>query len=228
VSGWDPIDPTKLPGSDWRYRAVLVGLVTVAVFVLRAELWATPVVPGQRWTLDANLATVIVTLITVALAPTMATALKWRQDRQLAKEQRERDVLAATKVEAVAARAEDAAAKVEAARVDLVVTTSRVDQKLDIIHTLVDGRLTGALTKLDELRVLLLQIAPHDPRVQRLVSAVETTLTPLPPVPVDDAKLIAAKEAATLIVDAEKEAAALIVTAEKKAAAKLAAEEKVP
>jgi hypothetical protein len=158
-----------------------------------------------------------VSLITVAIAPTLATALKWRQDNRISKEQRARDEVAAAKVEAVAVKAEETAAKVEAARVDLVLTTSRVDAKLDGIHTLVNSRLTDALARLDEVRAMLVAVAPHDPRVQRLMSAVEGTLAPLPAVPVDDARLGAAKEAAALILHAAKVAAD-----------KLAAEEKAP
>jgi hypothetical protein len=61
-----------------------------------------------------------------------------------------------------------AAVKVETVRTDLQEQGAQVSVKLDTIHTLVNSRLTAALTMIGDLSAVLRQIAPNDPRVQAL------------------------------------------------------------
>jgi hypothetical protein len=76
------------------------------------------------------------------------------------------DRRAAAKV--VKAAADTAANKVESVRVELAQQTTAVTAQLGTIHELVNSRLTAALSMIVELKALLRERAPDDPRVQAL------------------------------------------------------------
>jgi hypothetical protein len=75
---------------------------------------------------------------------------------------------AATQAVAVS-EAQAVAARVEEAREILAVNTAEVGQKLDVIHTLVNDRLSLALEMISQLKSMLIQVAPNDPRVKAIL-----------------------------------------------------------
>lgn len=106
---------------------------------------------------------VFLALIAAIIVPIMGTAVKWFQDRDIAKRSE--------------ANAAAAAVKVEEARKALAASTANVDHKLDNIHTLVNSQLTEAverfkqaLLEIADLKKLLARIAPNDPRVKELTN----------------------------------------------------------
>ena len=126
--------------------------------------------------LDPNITLVLLAIVGI-IVPLCTLAVKYAQDRRLA-------AAAAQEVKAVAIKIEEArkahaalaksaghevravAARVEKTRREVAATT---DAKLEIIHTLVNSRLTRALDMIEELKHILTALAPDDPRVQALI-----------------------------------------------------------
>lgn len=120
-------------------------------------------------TLDPNLALVLVAIVGI-LVPLATLFVNFIQNRSIAKEQQARALTTAAEVRNVAVKVEEArhdraAAAVEAAavavetRVSLDASRARVDERLDVIYTLVNGRLTQALNTIEELKRMLQQHA---------------------------------------------------------------------
>jgi hypothetical protein len=114
--------------------------------------------------LDANIALVAVTLIGIVVP-----VLKWLDDRSNRREQAKREAKVA-ELAAVVAK------KVEETKQDLQANTTNVNGKLDTIHNLVNSQLTeaverfkDALKTIEELKALLKEKLPDDPRVQSIV-----------------------------------------------------------
>lgn len=108
--------------------------------------------------MDANVAVVLVAVIGV-IVPITTTIIKFIQDSRIA---------------GIAhLHARSAAEKAEETRAVLVDNTSQTDAKLEVIHRLVNNQLsevvarfTAAFQTIDELKKLLVEIAPQDPRVK--------------------------------------------------------------
>jgi hypothetical protein len=116
---------------------------------------------GDGVTLTSELAglmtAVLVALIGSVVAPIITYKLKAAQDARIAEgaaEQRER---AAEKVALVAE------------------TSKKSDEKLDVIHDLVNSRLSDAITMINLMAALLDVLAPNDPRVKDLLKSAAAT-----------------------------------------------------
>lgn len=123
--------------------------------------------------MDANLAMLLTTVLVAivgVLVPLSTLFVKYRQDSRIENARIERAVVAAHEVKAVAIKVERA----------LATNTARVDTKLDEIHLLVNGNLEAAIAEvkrgtetINELKAMLLKLAPNDPRVQAVVTKTE-------------------------------------------------------
>jgi hypothetical protein len=131
--------------------------------------------------LSPDTALVLITLIGV-IVPFTVALLSFIERSRVAKAALIAAGVAAAQVAEVKAAAEVAAVKVEEVRVELKSQTSSVTSQLGTIHELVNSRLTAALEMIEELKALLRERAPDDPRVQNLdtgpVSALAESANP--------------------------------------------------
>jgi hypothetical protein len=139
-------------------------------------------------TLDPNLTLVLLALVGV-IVPLSTLLIKFVQDSRIAQEEAQRSIAAAFEVRRVADKVEKAreqqAVQATAAAVEVQLVAAaldvdrkawgqnqdRTDEKLDSIHTLVNSRLTQALDTIEELKMMLKNLAPDDERVKKLVSS---------------------------------------------------------
>ena len=103
--------------------------------------------------MNANTSLVLVAIVGI-IVPILTLLVKFIQDRGIARDAR--------------AAATAAGAKVAEVRADLVASSAITDRKLEQIHLLVNSRLTKLLEINEELRALLREWAPNDPRVRAL------------------------------------------------------------
>lgn len=130
--------------------------------------------------MDSNIALVVSTVLVsiVGIVVPMSTLLvKYFQDKTIAEKQafetrkiaiklEEATVQQVILAEAAAVEVKAVAAKVEETRANVEASTN---EKLDEIHKLANSRLSRALHMIDELKRIVLSLAPDDPRVQELV-----------------------------------------------------------
>ncbi len=118
--------------------------------------------------MNPNTAVVLVAIVGI-IVPVLTLAVKFIQDRQLgqAAATARAAIAEATKIQAE--QATSAAKAVEKVRTDLETQSHGVVQRLDVIHELVNSRLTRLLAVNEEMRQLLVEWAPNDPRVQMLI-----------------------------------------------------------
>jgi hypothetical protein len=116
---------------------------------------------------NPNTAVVLVAIIGIVV-PVLTLVVKFLQDRSLG-----RDAAAARRGIAESARlqANQAAAAtvaVEKVRTDLADQSAGTQAQLAVIHELVNSRLSRLLAVNEEMRLLLVEWAPNDPRVRAL------------------------------------------------------------
>jgi len=134
--------------------------------------------------MDPNLAllltTVLVSVVGIVV-PVLTLIIKYKQDNRIArnvsvKMEGVRQQAEFTQANYVATQA-SAAVVAEEARLAVVENQQRVDAKLDSIHVLVNDQLTQAVNRfrdalivIEELKTILVKLAPNDPRVKSVVA----------------------------------------------------------
>jgi hypothetical protein len=117
--------------------------------------------------MNPNTAVVVVAVIGI-IVPVLTLLVKFLQDRALGKEAAVARLAIAAASRAQAEQGERAATAVEKVRTDLTAQGHATERRLEEIHVLVNSRLTKLLAMNEELRELLREWAPNDPRVKAL------------------------------------------------------------